>query len=190
MRPYEAMFLFDSAVVRDWSDIEAEVRRLCDRINAELLVCVKFDERKLAYEIERRKRGLYVLTYIKAEPERITDLERDVRLSEVVLRVLVLRAENLTEERLSELRAHPIDTPLAPLSGDGRRHDEFGGRRRERPGRGEDERERDDRRGPRPEHSEHRSSEADVTPERAPESPAESTSESAPESTTATETEG
>ena len=65
MKRYEGMFLFDSAGARDWAAIDQEVRRLLGRISAEPLVCVKFDERKLAYEIKRRKRGTYVLTYFK-----------------------------------------------------------------------------------------------------------------------------
>ena len=124
MRRYEAMLLFDTAATRDWAAIEEEVRRLCGRIGAELLVCVKFDERKLAYEITRRKRGTYVLAYLEAPTDRIRDLESDITLSELVLRGLVLRAENLTDERLAELRAHPAETPLAPMAGDGRRHDD------------------------------------------------------------------
>jgi hypothetical protein len=79
-----------------------------------------------------------VLTYFEAPPERIGDLERDVQLSELVLRALVLRAEKLTEERLAELRAHPPETPLAPPAGDGRRHaDDRRGHDR-RPPRGHD----------------------------------------------------
>lgn len=124
MKRYEVMFLFDTAAVRDWAGIEEEVRRLCERIGAQLLVCVKYDERKLAYEIARRKRGTYVLTYMDAPVERIGDLERDVRLSEVILRALVLRADKLTEEKLAELRAHPAETPLSPMTGDGRRHED------------------------------------------------------------------
>lgn len=124
MKRYEAMFLFDTAAMRDWAGIEEEVRRLCGRIGAELLVCVKFDERKLAYEIARRKRGTYVLAYLDIPSERIGDLERDIQLSEVILRGLVLRAETLTDERLAELRAHPAETPIAPPASDGRRHDD------------------------------------------------------------------
>ncbi len=123
MKRYEGLFLFDTAAVREWAAIEEEIRRLLGRIGGELLVCVKFDERKLAYEIKRRKRGTYVLTYFDAPPERLADLERDVQLSEVVLRALFLRAEQLSAERLAQLRAHPAETPLAPLAGDGRRHD-------------------------------------------------------------------
>jgi ribosomal protein S6 len=121
------MFLFDNAVGMDWPAVEQEVRRLCGRIGAELHVCVKFDERKLAYEIKGRKRGTYVLTYFDAPPERIGELERDARLSEAILRLLVLRNDRISAERLAELKAWPPDKPLAPLS-DGRREERGQGR--------------------------------------------------------------
>lgn len=124
MKRYEGMFLFDNAAARDWAGIEAEVRRLCDRIGAKLLVCLKFDERKLQFEIRNRKRGTYVLTYFDAPPDKISALEHDARLSELILRCIILRAENLTEQRLAELKAHPADVPLQPMAGDGRRHDD------------------------------------------------------------------
>lgn len=128
MKRYEGMFLFDSAVAHEWSAIQQEVDRLCGRIGAQLDVCLKFDERKLAYEIGKRKRGTYVLTYFEAPPERIADLERDVQLSELVLRMLVLRANDVTEEKLAELRAWPPDSPYAPLSTDSRHGDGRDGR--------------------------------------------------------------
>ncbi len=140
MKRYEGMFLFDSAGARDWASIDQEVRRLLGRIAAEPLVCVKFDERKLAYEIKRRKRGTYVLTYFNAPAERITELERDAQLSESVLRLLVVRAAHVSEERIRELQAWPAETPLQPI-GEGRRHDDGD---RGRGGRGDWE-----RRGPR-----------------------------------------
>ena len=121
MKRYEAMFLFDNTTVHQWPEMEAEVARLFERIGAEQLVCVKFDERKLAYEINKRKRGTYVLTYFDADPNRINDLERDVRLSEVVLRVMVLKADKLTEARLAELKAWPPEQPLQPIGTEGRR---------------------------------------------------------------------
>lgn len=121
MKRYEGMFLFDNTALHEWSEMEAEVNRLFDRIQAEPLVCVKFDERKLAYEIKRRKRGTYVLTYFDVDPARIADLERDARLSEVILRMMVLRTDKLSEERLAELKAHTPDQSLQPISSDGRR---------------------------------------------------------------------
>ncbi|TWT44697.1 30S ribosomal protein S6 [Phycisphaerae bacterium RAS1] len=124
MKRYEGLFLFDNAATRDWAGIETEVRRLCERIGATLLICLKFDERKLQFEIRSRKRGTYVLTYFDAPPDKITALEHDAQLSELILRCIVLRAENLTEQKLAELKAHPADVPLQPMAGDGRRHDD------------------------------------------------------------------
>ena len=131
MRRYEGMFLFDNTNVHQWSEMEAEVHRLCNRIGANLHVCLKFDERKLAYDIKGRKRGTYVLTYFDADPLRIGELERDARLSEVLLRSLVLRADLISEERLAELKARPADQPLQPISSEGRRGDGFRGRDRQ-----------------------------------------------------------
>ncbi len=122
LKRYEGLFLFDSAQMRDWASVDKEVRRLCERIGATLLVCVKFDERKLAYEIRRRKRGLYVLTYFDAPTDRIVDLERDAQLSDVILRLLVLRSD-ISAEKLAALQAHNAETPLVP-AGEGRRHDD------------------------------------------------------------------
>jgi small subunit ribosomal protein S6 len=131
VRRYEGFFLFDNTVAHEWPAVEQEVRRLCDRIGGQLQVCLKYDERKLAYEIRGRKRGMYVLAYFDAQPERIVDLERDAGLSEMVLRLLVLRGDKVSDERIAELKAHPADAPLAPSGGDGRRgyHDEPRGRR-------------------------------------------------------------
>ena len=127
MKRYEAMFLFDTATTRDWAALDGEIRRLLERIGANLLVCVKYDERKLAYEIRRRKRGTYVLTYFEASPERINELERDTQLSELLLRTLILRTE-ITDDKLAELKVRNPEQALCPAS-EARRHDDdrFGG---------------------------------------------------------------
>ena len=127
MNRYECMFLFDNTVAHEWSAVQQEVQRLFDRIGARLLALVKFDERKLAYEITGRKRGTYLLTYVDAPAKRIGEFERDAQLSESVLRVLILRTEGPTPERLAELAAWPADKSLSPLA-EVRREDRGEGR--------------------------------------------------------------
>ena len=102
MRQYEAMFLFDPTFGASWESCEAEIRRLLDRAGAELLFSKKWEERRLAYKIKGRKRGVYVLTYFNASPNRIVGLERDIRISECVLRALVVRAEGVTKEMMEQ----------------------------------------------------------------------------------------
>lgn len=100
MNQYEGMYLFDPTFGASWENCEGEVRRLMARAGAEILLCRKWDEKRLAFPVKGRKRGVYVLTYFKAAPEKITPLERDAHLSENVLRLLVLRADDATPESM------------------------------------------------------------------------------------------
>jgi small subunit ribosomal protein S6 len=57
-----------------------------------------WDDRKLAYEIGRHKRGVYVLTYFEAPEDAIAQVKRDCTLSEDILRVLILRADGYAKK--------------------------------------------------------------------------------------------
>ncbi|MCP4250793.1 MAG: 30S ribosomal protein S6 [bacterium] len=114
MRTYEAMFLFDPAYANDFSKVEHEVGRLLERVGAEPIMTRKWEERRLAYEIRGRKRGCYVLCFFKGSPDKITELERDARLSEPILRLLVLKADHMTAEDMEKAypsRGEPAEAP-------------------------------------------------------------------------------
>ncbi len=102
MNQYEAMFVFDPTFGSELEKCETEIRRLMGRADAEIVVLNRWDERRLAYRIKGRKRGVYVLVYFKALPERIEGLERDAQLAENILRLLVLRAEGVTPEMMDK----------------------------------------------------------------------------------------
>lgn len=110
---YEAMFLFDPAAATDWEAVRKEVDRLMERARAQVIACARWDECRLAYEIRGRRRGLYVLTYFKAEPDAIRGLERDAVLSEMILRLLVLRVEHMTEQQMKEAASERRHAPHA-----------------------------------------------------------------------------
>ena len=105
MNQYEAMFLFDPTFGASFENCETEIRRLMTRAEAEILLCRRWDERRLAYKIKGRKRGVYVLVFFKAPFDKITPLERDAQLSEHILRLLVLRADGLTPEMMEQAAA-------------------------------------------------------------------------------------
>ena len=101
MKNYEGMFLFDPAVLTDWDSVQKEVYRILERAGAQVVVCSRWDERRLAYEIKGRKRGIYALVYFKAEPGKIAGIERDITLSETALRCLIIKVE-MTDEEMKE----------------------------------------------------------------------------------------
>jgi small subunit ribosomal protein S6 len=103
---YEAMFLVDSAkAAADWDGIQAIIRSLLGKADAEILSLKKWDERRLAYDILRKSRGTYILCYFKGDGQKIGDLERNVQLSEEILRVLILRGDHVKPEDVEK------DTP-------------------------------------------------------------------------------
>lgn len=102
MNQYEAMFVFDPTFGSSFENCEAEVRRLMDRAEAEILFCKRWEERRLAYRIDGRKRGIYALVYFKSAGDKIRGLERDAQLSENILRLLVLRADGVTPEAMEK----------------------------------------------------------------------------------------
>jgi len=111
LNQYEAMFLFDPTFGAQFENCEAEIRRLMERAGAEIIFCKKWDERRLAFKVKGRKRGLYVLVYFKGPSEKIAPLERDCQIAENILRVLILRAEGVTLDMMEKaVASHGADT--------------------------------------------------------------------------------
>jgi small subunit ribosomal protein S6 len=100
---YECMFLLDtSKVAGDVANADKQLRTIFERNNAEVLVSRPWDERRLAYPIRNQKKGLYYLTYFSAEGKSLTGIEQDCKLSEIILRQMVLRIDpKLVETMLS-----------------------------------------------------------------------------------------
>jgi len=111
------MFLIDSAeAAKDWDGIIELVTKMLNKIDAQIVSLKKWDERPLAYPIKRVSRGTYILAYFKADGLKIHELERDVLLSERVMRALILRTEHLTEEDIiKQATAAPAAAP-APVA--------------------------------------------------------------------------
>ena len=107
---YEVMFLISQGEAADFAGVIEHINHLLERAEAVILGMQKWDERRLAYEIDKQKRGVYILTYVKAPAENIQAFERDCNLSERIMRVLIVRADHLTEE---EMRAHDRRGDLA-----------------------------------------------------------------------------
>ena len=99
MKTYEAMFLLEAGQGNFETACEP-IRTVLDRAGAEVLRLDLWDERRLAYEIKGHKRGMYVLTYFRLDPAKVAELEHDCQLNEGILRVLIIRKDNLRDEEL------------------------------------------------------------------------------------------
>jgi small subunit ribosomal protein S6 len=89
---YEGMFLLDSAkVATSWDDAVRHVHDILAKHNAEIVASRQWDERRLAYSVEGQKKGTYLLTYFKTDGSEMKEISADCRLSELILRELILK---------------------------------------------------------------------------------------------------
>jgi small subunit ribosomal protein S6 len=119
---YEGMFLIDSAeAAKDWDGINDFITKILTKAEAEIVSIRKWDERPLAYPIKRVVRGTYILVYFKVNGPKVHDIERDVLLSERIMRVMILKGDHLTEADLAKetpaMRAErPVSQPEAEVA--------------------------------------------------------------------------
>ncbi len=102
-RLYEGLFLIDSGqAATDWDGVISAIEKILKRADAEVVTIKKWDERKLAYDVEGKARGTYILVYFNGDTSRIGSIEKDVQLSEKIMRVLILRTEKMSQEEIDK----------------------------------------------------------------------------------------
>jgi len=97
---YEAMFLVSQSVASDFAQLVEHINHLFERAGATVLAMKKWDERRLAYEIDKQKRGIYILAYFSCPTDMLGHLERDAQISEQIMRLMIVKADHLTQEEI------------------------------------------------------------------------------------------
>jgi len=109
-RLYEGLFLIDSArAASDWDGTIGAIEKVLSRADAEVVTLNKWDERRLAYDVKGKSRGTYILVYFNCDPLKVSAIERDVQLSEDILRVMILTTERMSQEDIER------ETPLGKV---------------------------------------------------------------------------
>lgn len=94
MNQYEVMYVIDTALeeqarselINRFSNLVAQNGGTVDRVD-------EWGKRRLAYAINYKTEGYYVLMYITAPADLPRELERNFRIADAVLRSLVIRFE-------------------------------------------------------------------------------------------------
>ena len=98
---YEAMFILDSnRYGRNPESVVGQIAKMIEEANGEVLVSRLWEERRLAYPIEGHRKGTYWLTYFRADGKEVAAIERKCRLSETILRALILKVDPRIVEAL------------------------------------------------------------------------------------------
>lgn len=95
MNKYETVFIINPNV--EDAGVKALIEKFSNLINNDGKV-EKVDElgkKKLAYEIKKNKEGNYVVINFEANPELIKELERIYRITDEVIKFIVVRKDEV-----------------------------------------------------------------------------------------------
>jgi small subunit ribosomal protein S6 len=114
-RNYELMLVlspeFDENALESLID---HIKRFLDNAQAEVLNFKGWGLRRMAYMIQGQREGRYYLVHFAGEPENCSELERNLILSEGILRHLLIRAEYIPAEEPAVIEAVVVtEEPVA-----------------------------------------------------------------------------
>ncbi len=93
LRNYETMFIVNPSIVTDDQQLEAvmeKYRQLVTDNGGEVQQLIKWDRRRLAYEINGQREGIYLLLNFKAEPRVSKELDRVFKINDDILRHMII----------------------------------------------------------------------------------------------------
>ena len=93
MNKYESVVIINPNLEEE--SIKALINKFSDLINTDGKVnsVEELGKKKLAYEIKKQKEGYYILIKFEAKPELISELERNYRIADEVMKFIVIKEE-------------------------------------------------------------------------------------------------
>lgn len=117
---YEGMFLVDSArFATDTDGVVNHILGLLTKSGATAVAHRPWQDGRLAYAIDGHRKGLHYLVYFQMEGPSLTDVTRACKLSETVLRHIVIRQPKVLFDAMVEaLKTHQTQAPPEDVRGE------------------------------------------------------------------------
>ena len=94
MRSYELMCILDPNLDEEGLNaLTGKIDEVMTKEGIEVEKTEPWGKRRLAYAIKGNWEGNYILSYLNAEPEAVSEMERRLRVTEGVLRFLTVRMD-------------------------------------------------------------------------------------------------
>jgi small subunit ribosomal protein S6 len=93
-RKYELVYVVSPDATDDQvAELHTQVESIIQRMHGQLEKTDNWGRRKLAYEIGRHKEGTYVLEVINGDGELMKEIDRRLKVTDLVIRHLVVRVD-------------------------------------------------------------------------------------------------
>ena len=97
-RKYELVYVVSPDATDDQvTDLHTQVEAIVQRLGGQIEKTENWGRRRLAYEIGRHKEGTYVLELINGSGELMKEIDRRLKVSDLVIRRLVVRIDEVQE---------------------------------------------------------------------------------------------
>jgi len=97
-RKYELVYVVSPDATDDQvTDLHTQVEAIVQRMDGQIEKTENWGRRRLAYEIGRHKEGTYVLELINGSGELMKEIDRRLKVSDLVIRRLVVRIDEVQE---------------------------------------------------------------------------------------------
>ena len=93
MNKYESVVIVNPNLEEE--SVKNLIKKFSDLINTDgnVTSVEEMGKRKLAYEIKKQKEGFYFVIKFEAKPELIAELERNYRITDEVMKFIVVKEE-------------------------------------------------------------------------------------------------
>ena len=100
LKKYEAIFILDIRKVDDeGAGVCSEITALIEKWGGEMIKSNSLGRRQFAYEVKKRKGGIYWNYVFTALPEKVKELKENFRLDERVLRNMIINFDRPAVEK-------------------------------------------------------------------------------------------
>ncbi len=94
MRGYELMYIINPALDEEAVNVVVEkFKTLLENNGGEITKLDRWGKRRMAYEINDLKEGHYILCYFNGKPETAHELDRVMKISDDIIRHMIVRNE-------------------------------------------------------------------------------------------------
>jgi len=94
VRQYELIYIVPPETTEEaLAELQSQVESITQRFGATIEKTENWGRRKLAYEIGKHRDGVYVLHVINGPAEMVTELDRRLRVFDLVVRHIVVRVD-------------------------------------------------------------------------------------------------
>ena len=106
MNIYENIIIFDAALTDEEADAAiSKIKELIAGNGGEVLKVDIWGRKKLAYEIKKQKKGLYVLMFYKTPPTTLKKLEEFYKVFDAILKFMIIKLSSKQITNLEKLEA-------------------------------------------------------------------------------------